>query len=420
MSTADDRGTTSIGPGLEDLTGKRAPARQQVTRLLLGERMVGPLVGVACLVVVGIILTSGSYLSTIFEDILIFAIAAMGIDFLGGYGGLITLGQAGFVGVGAYGVAIAEVHGHSAWAGVGISLAVVLALALATGVVAVRVSGITFVIVTLALGQIFWGLTYQWTSLTSGDNGITLFNVPSIGPWSLESTMVLWVTTLIVFLVVMALLMLMVRSPFGLSLRGMKSNEPRLRALGYRTGFQRYIGYTIASFVAGIAGVLYVFANHLVSPANLTFSQDGFLVLMVILGGLGTIWGPCIGAVVVVMFQQEISTYVSRWETLMGVVFIAAVIFTPGGIAGLLRAGQLAVHRLLTSTRRRRPAVAVATASSAAGTGTGTSTATLGAPPADEPPDGRAGPATPVTSASPAGSAPAAPDGSGSSRERQP
>ena len=337
--------------------------------------MAGPILGAACLVVVGIILTSGSYLSTVFEDILIFAIAAMGVDFLGGFGGLITLGQAGFVGIGAYGVAVAEVHGYGPWAAVGISLATVLGLALVTGVVAVRVSGITFVIVTLALGEIFWGLGYQWTSLTSGDNGITLLSTPSIGPWNLSSTMTVWVTTFVVFLVILAVLLLMVRSPFGLSLRGLKSNERRLRALGYRTGVQRYVGYVIASFVAGVAGVLYICSNHLISPATLTFSQDGFLVVMVILGGLGTIWGPCLGALVVVMFEQEISTYLARWETLMGVVFIAAVIFTPGGIAGLLRNGQRAISRLISAIRRARlpgaptPAVASAAASTASGDG---------------------------------------------------
>ncbi|MDA8286829.1 MAG: branched-chain amino acid ABC transporter permease [Actinomycetota bacterium] len=355
MSATEDLGTTStaLAPGLPQLTEGGVPPRALTARLFLGERLVGPVAGIACLVVVGMLLTSGTYLSTIFEDILIFAIAAMGIDLLGGYGGLISLGQAGFIGAGAYGVAISEQHGYSAWAAVGISLAAVLGLALVTGVVAVRVSGITFVIVTLAVGQIFWGLCYQWTALTGGDNGITVANMPSIGPWSLANTMPLWITTLVVFLVVMAVLMLIVRSPFGLSLQGMRANEPRLRALGYRTAQQRYVGYLISSVIAGIAGILYVFSNHLVSPANLTFSQDGFLVLMVVLGGLGTIWGPCIGAVVVVMFQQEISTYVTRWETLMGVVFIAVVIFTPGGIAGILRKLQLTVHRLLVSRHDR-------------------------------------------------------------------
>ncbi|MGH9108519.1 MAG: branched-chain amino acid ABC transporter permease [Acidimicrobiales bacterium] len=370
MSTTGDFGTgtttEAAAPGLEKLTGDSAITRARTTRLYFGERMIGPALGIACLVVVGVMLTSGSYLSTIFEDILIFAIAAMGVDFLGGYGGLISLAPAGFLGIGAYGVAIAEVHGFNAWESVVIALAVVLGMSLITGVVAVRVSGITFVIVTLAIGQIFWGLTYQWTSLTAGDNGITLISAPYIGPWSLSSTMVIWTTTLIVFLVILGVLLVMVRSPFGLSLRGMRINEPRLRALGYRTGYQRYIGHVISVFVAGLAGVLYVFSNHLVSPANLTFSQDGFIVLMVILGGLGTIWGPCIGAVIVVMFQQEISTYVTRWETVMGLVFIAAVIFTPGGVAGLVHKAQFFVHRGIVGLRGGRDGSASAEATGAA------------------------------------------------------
>jgi branched-chain amino acid transport system permease protein len=309
--------------------------------LVLTDLLAWPVLSVAALAVVVYFLLSGTYLSTIFEDVLVYAIAAMGIDFLGGYGGLISLGQAGFLGIGAYGVAVAEVHGFGPWAAIGIAVGVVLGFAAVTAVVAIRVSGITYVIITLAIGQILWGLSYQWTSLTSGDNGIPVTAAPSL----LSGQQSLRVTTLVVFLIVFGVLMLMVRSPFGLSLRGMKSNERRLRALGYQTAAQRWIGYLIASFCAGFAGILYIFANTLISPSTLEFSQDGYLVLMVILGGLGSIWGPVLGAIVIVLFQQEVSIYVSRWQTLMGVVFIAAVIFTPDGLAGLLRAARGALHR---------------------------------------------------------------------------
>jgi branched-chain amino acid transport system permease protein len=300
-------------------------------------------------------LLSGTYLSTIFEDVLIYAIAAMGLDFLGGYGGLVSLGQAGFLGLGAYGVGIAEVHGFGPWAAVGIAVGVVLGAAAVTAVVAVRGSGITYVIITLAIGQIMWGLSYQWTSVTGGDNGIPVTAMPSIGSFSLSDPQAVRVVTLVVFLVVFGVLMLMVRSPFGLSLRGMKSNERRLRALGYRTAVQRYLGYVVASSAAGLAGILYVFANLLVSPSTLEFSQDGYLVLMVILGGLGSIWGPVLGSVVIVGFQQEVSIYVSRWQTLMGAVFIAAVIYTPDGIAGLLKAARQALHRAATKGAEAAP-----------------------------------------------------------------
>jgi branched-chain amino acid transport system permease protein len=325
-------------------------------RILTGTDLAaGPVLGLAALAVIIYLLLSGSYLSTIFEDVLIYAIAAMGLDFLGGYGGLVSLGQAGFIGLGAYGVGIAEVHGYGPWAAVGIAVGVVIGAAAVSGVVAVRVSGITYVIITLAIGQILWGLSFQWTSLTAGDNGIPVTTMPSLGSFNLSDQQTVRVTTLIVFLIVFGLLMLMVRSPFGLALRGMKSNERRLRALGYQTTAQRYLGYIIASFFAGIAGILYVFANLLVSPSTLEFSQDGFLVLMVILGGLGTIWGPVLGSVVIVGFQQEVSIYVSRWQTLMGVVFVAAVIFTPDGIAGLLKAGHRALHRVATGSAEAAP-----------------------------------------------------------------
>ena len=315
-------------------------------RLLTGaDRTAGPAAALVALVLIVYFLLSGTYLSTIFEDALVFAIAAMGLDFLGGYGGLVSLGQAGFLGLGAYGIGIAEQHGFSPWAAVGLAAGVVLGAAAVTAVVAVRVSGLTYVIITLAIGQIMWGLSYQWTSMTGGDNGIPVTAMPSIGPFGLTDAQTLRVVTLIIFLIVFGLLMLMVRSPFGLSLAGMKSNERRLRALGYRTAVQRYLGYVIASSFAGLAGILYVYANLLISPSALEFPQDGYLVLMVILGGLGSIWGPVLGSVVIVLFQQEVSIYLSRWQTLMGAIFIAAVIFTPGGIAGLLRTAHQALHR---------------------------------------------------------------------------
>lgn len=336
------------------LRGSRRPLPSLV--LAGGDKAAGPLAAVTALVLIVYFLLSGTYLSTIFEDVLIYAIAAMGLDLLGGYAGLVSLGQAGFLGLGAYGVAISELHGFGPWAAVGIAVGVVLGGAAVTGVVAVRVSGITFVIITLAIGQIMWGLSYQWTSMTGGDNGIPVAQMPSLGSFTLSDQQTVRVVTLLVFLIVLGLLLLMVRSPFGLSLMGMKSNERRLRALGYQTAAQRYLGYVVASFFAGLAGILYVFANLLISPTNLEFSQDGFLVLMVILGGLGSIWGPVLGSVVIVLFQQEVSIYISRWQTLMGAVFIAAVIFTPGGIAGLLRSAHQALHRAAAGRAEAAPA----------------------------------------------------------------
>ncbi len=322
------------GPGRA--TSRRA--QLILAALTRSRRLTGPVAGVAVAVVLVLLLQGSGFASTLILDMLVYAIAAMSLDFLGGYAGLISLGMAGFLGVGAYGVAIAEVHSYSPWAAVGIGLGVVLALGLVLGIVAVRVKGISFVIITLAMGQVLWGLAYQWVGLSEGDNGIPLSTLPSIGPFDLNNGLTLRMTVLAVFVVVALLLVTMAGSPFGLSLRGVRSNEARLAALGYRTGLHCYLAWVIAVFFTGVAGVLYIFVNQLISPTTMNFSANGLLVLMVVLGGLGSISGPALGAVVIVLFQQELSLYVSRWQTLMGLTLIAVVVFSPGGLWGLVRA----------------------------------------------------------------------------------
>jgi len=313
-------------------------ARLTLVSLERSRRLTGPVAGVAAAVTLFLILQGNGFVSTLVEDALVYAIAAMALDFMAGYAGMVSLAQAGFLGVGAYGVAIAENHFFSPWAAVGIALGVVLAAGLALGIVAVRTKGVSFVIITLALGQVLYGLAFQWTGLSEGDNGITVANLPAIGPVDLSNPLTLRMTVLVVFVVTALLLVLFVRSPFGLSLRGIRSNEARLAALGYRTGLHRYLAWVIAVFFAGVAGILYVFVNGLITPTTMAFSANGFLVVMVVLGGLGSIWGPALGALVIVLFQQELSTYVTRWQTLMGLTLIAVVLFSPGGFWGLVRA----------------------------------------------------------------------------------
>jgi branched-chain amino acid transport system permease protein len=298
----------------------------------------GPVTGLAVLVIVALILTGNGFASTLVVNMLVYAIAAMALDFLGGYAGLISLGMAGFMGIGAYGVAIAEVHGFSPWPAVGIAIGVIVASGLALGVVAVRVKGVSFVIITLAMGQIIWGLAFQWVGLSEGDNGINLTGLPSAGPIDLSDPRTLRMTCLAVFVVTALVLVMFTRSPFGLSLRGVRSNEPRLASLGYRTGLHRYIAWVIAVFFAGVAGILFVFVNQLISPDAMDFNTNGLLVMMVVLGGLGSIWGPALGAVAIVLFQQELSIYLTRWQLLLGLTMITVVLFSPGGLWGLLRA----------------------------------------------------------------------------------
>lgn len=295
---------------------------------------VGTLIVLA--IVVGELLQGGFY-GDLTVQILIFAIAAMGLDFLAGYAGLVSLGQAGYVGVGAYGVAIAEKHGLGPWTSIGLSLLVVLAVGLICGMFAVRVSGIAFVIITLALGQIMWGLAFLWVDLSGGDNGLPIASLPVLGPLDFGDPMTLSFGVLAVFIVSAVILRTLVASPFGLSLRGIKSNERRLKTLGYSTGLHRYIGYVISVFFGGVAGVLFAFTNGLISPTTMDFSHNGLITLMVVLGGLGSLWGPVLGSTIILFFEQWLSIYVARWATLMGALFVIVVISAPDGIWGLLR-----------------------------------------------------------------------------------
>ncbi len=337
MTAAGSRRAGSASPASPGRPDSRL-ARLTLVTLERSRPLVAPVAGVAAAVILVLLLQGNGFVSTLIEDALVYAIAAMALDFMAGYPGMISLAQAGFLGVGAYGVAIAENHFFSPWAAVGIALGVVLAAGLALGIVAVRTMGVSFVVITLALGQVLYGLAFQWTGLSEGDNGITLASLPSVGPVDLNDPLTLKMAVLVVFAVTALVLLLLVHSPFGLSLRGVRSNEARLAALGYRTGLHRYLAWVIAVFFAGVAGVLYIFVNSLISPATMAFSADGFLVVMVVLGGLGSIWGPALGALVIVLFQQELSTYVSRWQTVMGLTLIAVVVLSPGGFWGLVRA----------------------------------------------------------------------------------
>jgi branched-chain amino acid transport system permease protein len=346
-------GTGSEAPAAVPAPGRLA--RLALTGLERSRRLTGPAAGMVSAVILILLLQGNGFASTLVVDMLVYAVAAMSLDFMAGYAGLISLGQAGFLGVGAYGVAIAENHFFSPWAAVGIALGVVLVLGLALGIVAVRTKGVSFVIITLALGQVLYGLAFQWTGLSEGDNGVTLASLPSIGPFNLNDPLTLRMTVLAVFAVTALLLLLFVHSPFGLSLRGVRSNEARLAALGYRTGLHRYLAWVIAVFFAGVAGVLYIFVNNLISPSTMAFSADGFLVVMVVLGGLGSIWGPALGAVVIVLFQQELSTYVTRWQTLMGLTLIAVVLLSPGGFWELVRAAGRRRDALIARLRAGQP-----------------------------------------------------------------
>jgi branched-chain amino acid transport system permease protein len=314
----------------------RVASTGQQSFLARQQRWVPLLAALAFLLIASSYLYRGGFYGQLVTQMLIFAIAAMGVGFLGGYGGMVSLGQASFLGLGAYGVAVPMADGTGPWTAVAISLVVTLAVALVTGLLAVRVRGISFVIMTLALGQILFGLASSWVDLSGGDNGLIIPVAPVLGPLDLNDPTVLSFAVLVVFVLAALALRTFVASPFGLALRGIKSNEQRLKTLGYATRLHLYISWVISVMFAGVAGILFVFTNGLITPTALDFGHNGIVTLMAVIGGLGTLWGPTVGAIVIMLFQNYLSLYFERWATVMGIAFVAVVIFAPEGLWGLV------------------------------------------------------------------------------------
>ena len=301
--------------------------------------LAGPLVaGALALAAFALVPQTNStfYLALAF-NVLIFALLAMSADLLGGYTGLFSLAHASLFGTAAYGVAIAQNHGYSPWESAGIGVAAAVAVGALAGVIAVRVDGIAFVMVTLAIGQILWGLAFRWTSFTGGENGQAVFARPSLGGHVPTANADFYWVVLVTVLLLMLVLRLIVSSPFVLALEGIRDNEARMRSLGYRTYLHKYAAFVISSFFAGCAGVIFAFYNLFVSSSALDFLHNGYVLVMVVFGGMGTLWGSLIGAVFIVCSQQWLSLYFERWATAVGVVLILTILFAPGGVLGIWR-----------------------------------------------------------------------------------
>jgi len=198
-----------------------------------------------------------------------------------------------------------------------------------------RTSGIYFLMVTLAVGMLIYGLAFRLSSVTGGENGISGIERFE---W-LDSYWTYYYFVLGVFVLATAALWIVSNSPFGASLRGIRDSESRMRSLGYSVRSYKLGAFMISGSVAGLAGLLAVWHTHFVSPSSAGVDRSVHLIVMVILGGVGTLLGPLIGAAVVVMVENLLSSYVDRWPTLLGLIFILVILFARAGIAG--SAGKL-------------------------------------------------------------------------------
>ena len=274
----------------------------------------------------------GTFYVNIASQVLLYAIFALGVNVLAGYAGLVSLGHAGLFGIAAYTAAkiLAGGAGHLA-----VDVAALATTVVAAGVFAVlalRGTGLGFVMITVALGQIVWGVAYRWISLTNGDNGISITSRPSPFGVSLASPRSFYWATLVVFLVTVLSMAIFVASPFGASVRGTRDQPRRMNALGYHVWMIRFLAFLFSGFWSGVAGLLYLYYNQFVSPQAVALTASAEALLMVIAGGTGTLVGPVAGAALVVVIKNVASAYIERWNFVLGAIFVLIMVFMPEGL----------------------------------------------------------------------------------------
>jgi branched-chain amino acid transport system permease protein len=285
----------------------------------------------------------GVYYLNVSSQILFYSIFALGLNILAGYGGLVSLGHAGLFGIAAYAT------GYMLQAGYGHPMAILTALTVGVAamalyaVLSLRATGIGFIMITLALGEIVWGLAYRWISITGGDNGINLHGRPQPFGISLDSPTAFYYATLVIFLVALAAVTFFVRSPLGAALMGTRDQPRRMNALGYHVWAIRFWACIFSGLLTAIAGILFVYYTQFISPQALDLTASAEVLLMVISGGAGTLLGPIVGATLVVVVKSVVSGFLERWNMLLGAIFVAIVILMPEGLVpGTARLWRLA------------------------------------------------------------------------------
>jgi branched-chain amino acid transport system permease protein len=276
------------------------------------------------------------YLQSMLTKIVIFSVFALSLNLIWGYTGLISLGHATYFGVGAYTstILIAHMGIGNFWIASVIAVIAAGVLAAIYGIIALRVVGLYFLLVTLALGQLVFSISTVWRSVTGGDNGIIGTPFPDLGiPGFTVNSVTYYYLVLIVAVVCFFLLYRLVNSPFGYALQGIRDDEKKMRTLGYNTWLYKYLAFIIAGMFAGVGGVLFSYFLVVVGPPQLSITTSTTAILMVIIGSTRVFWGPVAGSIVVILLEYVASIYVpERWPLILGAIFVIAVMFLRGGI----------------------------------------------------------------------------------------
>lgn len=281
-------------------------------------------------------LSAGNYPVKLLQEILIWGIFAMSLDLLMGYAGMVSFGHSAFFGVGGYVAALALAQSPGLVSALVLPALAAGLAALVIGFFSIRVSGVYFIMLTLAFSQMFYAYTFQ-VSWLGAEDGIVGIPRPAVPGVDLDGIRSFHGYLLALFTLVALGLWRVVRSPFGHVLRGIHENEARMEALGYAVDRYKLLAFAIAGVIAGVAGALYAQFSGSITPDAFFWTTSGEALLMVIIGGTGTLGGAVVGSAAFILLQSLVSTYTERWMLILGVTFILFVLFAPGGVVGALR-----------------------------------------------------------------------------------
>jgi branched-chain amino acid transport system permease protein len=281
-------------------------------------------------------LTAGNYPVKLLQEILIWGIFAMSLDLLMGYAGMVSFGHSAFFGIGGYVAALALTKSPGLISALVLPALAAGLAALVIGFFSIRVSGVYFIMLTLAFSQMFHAYTFQ-VSWLGAEDGLVGIPRPVVPGWDVSSLRGFHGYLLTLVTLSALVLWRIVRSPFGHVLRGIHENEGRMEAVGYAVDRYKLLAFVIAGVFAGLAGSLYAQFNGSITPDAFFWKTSGEALLMVIIGGTGTLGGAVLGAAAFILLQSLVSTYTERWMLILGVTFILFVLFAPGGIVGALR-----------------------------------------------------------------------------------
>ena len=272
------------------------------------------------------------------SEILIFALFAMAYDLVLGYSGMLSFGHAAFFGIGAYttGIILIRVY-PSVLFGLFAGVLMSSAAALFVGFLSIRRRGIYFTMVTLALAQMFYFIAFKWTGLTGGDDGLQGVPRPSLGPLSLSSELVLYYFIFVFLVLSVVAGYRVINSPFGKTLQALRENRERAMSIGYDISKFQLLVFVISGFFSGLAGGLYALLLNFVPLSSLYWTTSGEVVIMNIVGGMGTLFGPILGALAIILMRDIISNFTESWGSIMGLLFMGAVLGFRGGIMGIIK-----------------------------------------------------------------------------------